>query len=176
MSKDLKEQGANLGVTMRGTAETGQRAHVSDERALQTIFGTKHPEMATALMQHCMKALKNDEASDELPSNDERNFMLTAVAEAKPRDGIESMLAVQMAVTHVALIRSARWLAHADRIDQVQAHYNGFTKLARTYALQVEGLRKYRNGGKQTVTVQHMNVEGGGQAIVGNVQTGGAND
>ena len=34
-------------------------------------------------------------------------------------------------------------------------------------------LRKHRNGGKQTVTVQHVNVEDGGQAIVGNVDAGG---
>jgi hypothetical protein len=37
----------------------------------------------------------------------------------------------------------------------------------------MEALRKHRNGGKQTVTVQHVNVEDGGQAIVGDVQSGG---
>jgi hypothetical protein len=55
----------------------------------------------------------------------------------------------------------------------MQAHYSGYNKLARTYSMQMETLRKHRNGGKQTVTVQHVNVEGGGQAVVGNVQTGG---
>ena len=54
-------------------------------------------------------------------------------------------------------------------MDQVQAHYNGYTKLARAYVAQMEALRKHRNGGKQTVTVQHVNVQDGGQAIVGNV-------
>jgi hypothetical protein len=40
--------------------------------------------------------------------------------------------------------------------------------------LRLEALRKHRNGGvKQTVTVQHVNVEDGGQAIVSNVQAGG---
>ncbi len=33
----------------------------------------------------------------------------------------------------------------------------------------MEALRKHRTGGKQTVTVQHVNVQGGGQAIVGDV-------
>lgn len=46
--------------------------------------------------------------------------------------------------------------------------------MARFYATQMEALRKHHNGGKQTVTVQHVNVEGGGQAIVGNVAAGGA--
>jgi len=67
------------------------------------------------------------------------------------------------------MIRSGRWLANSERVDQVQAHYNGYTKLARTYVSQMEALRKHRNGGKQTVTVQHVNVQDGGQAIVGNV-------
>jgi hypothetical protein len=36
----------------------------------------------------------------------------------------------------------------------------------------MDALRKHRDGGKQVVRVQNVNVEGGGQAIVGNVQTG----
>ena len=60
-------------------------------------------------------------------------------------------------------------LATSDNLNQVNAHYNGFTKLARAYVSQMEALRKHRNGGKQTVTVQHVNVQDGGLAIVGNV-------
>ena len=78
-----------------------------------------------------------------------------------------------MAATHVAMIRSTRWLANAGNIDQMQAHYSGYNKLARTYSMQMETLRKHRNGGKQTVRVERVTVESGGQAVVGNVQTGG---
>ena len=60
-----------------------------------------------------------------------------------------------------------------ENIPQAQAHYTGFNKLARTFAAQVEALRKHRTGGEQRVTVQHVNVADGGQAIVGNVKTGG---
>ena len=42
-------------------------------------------------------------------------------------------------------------------------------KLARTFAMQVEPLKRYRTGGEQKVTVQHVSVGDGGQAIVGNV-------
>lgn len=35
-------------------------------------------------------------------------------------------------------------------------------------------LQRLRTGGNQTVTVQHVNVEAGAQAVIGNVQTGGA--
>jgi len=36
----------------------------------------------------------------------------------------------------------------------------------------MEALNKYRTGGKQTIQVQHVNVNEGGQAIVGNVNKG----
>ena len=49
---------------------------------------------------------------------------------------------------------------------------NAMAKLARTFAAQVEALKRYRSTG-QTVTVQHVNVAHGGQAIVGHVSTHG---
>ena len=46
---------------------------------------------------------------------------------------------------------------------------NAFNKLARTFAAQVEALKRYRSGGEQKMTVQHVHVAEGGRAIVGNV-------
>jgi Enolase, N-terminal domain len=46
-------------------------------------------------------------------------------------------------------------------------------KLARTFAAQVEALKRYRSGGEQTVRVEHVTVNEGGQAIVGTVTHGG---
>lgn len=64
-----------------------------------------------------------------------------------------------------------------DTLQQLEVHERIVNKLARTFATQMEALRKHRNGGKQTVTVQHVNVEDGGQAIVGNVaHEGGGKD
>jgi hypothetical protein len=172
MSKTPARTTKGLGVRFSGSKDK-QTVTLDTEKSLQILFGTDLPPLADALLSHCIKVLKGNESSDEYPANDERAFMLAAVGELKPRDTVERMLAVQMAATHVALIRSARWLANAERMDQVQAHYNGYNKLARTYAVQVEALRKHRNGGKQTVTVQHVNVSDGGQAIVGHVDAGG---
>ncbi len=163
---------STLGIKMGGNNKEGQKLIVSQADTLKKLFGTVHDEMANGLFRHCIKVLKSDEASDEFSGNDERIFMVAAISEIKPRDGIERMLAVQIAATHVALIRAGRWMANADNLEQVKAHTTGYNKLARTYSLQMEALRKHRNGGKQTVTVQHVNVEGGGQAIVGNVQAG----
>ena len=48
-----------------------------------------------------------------------------------------------------------------------------YNKLARTYVAQIEALKRYRSAGEQTVRVEHVTVNDG-QAIVGNVTTGGS--
>ena len=173
MSKIDKSKADDLGVKVSGSPTKGHNIQLSRDDTLARIFGTGEPMQAEALLSHCLKPLRADEASDEQSANDERGFMLSVVKDIAPRDPVERMLAVQMAATHVATIRAGRWMANADSIPQVQAHYTGFNKLARTFAAQVEALRKHRTGGEQRVTVQHVNVSDGGQAIVGNVKTGG---
>jgi hypothetical protein len=74
-----------------------------------------------------------------------------------------------MAAIHMATMTLARRLAHVDNIPQQDAAERAFNKLARTFATQMEALKRYRTGGEQKVTVQHVSVSEGGQAIVGNV-------
>lgn len=163
----------DLGVMIGGSARTGHEIKISAESALCRIFGTDDLQLADDLLSQCMKPLRADEASDDHPAHDERMFMVSVIRDLAPRDAVERMLAVQMAATHVAMIRAGRWLANIENLPQVQAHYTGYNKLARTFAAQVEALRKYRTGGEQKVTVQHVNVSDGGQAIVGDVKAGG---
>ena len=81
--------------------------------------------------------------------------------------------AAQMAAVHMATMTFARRLAHVDNIPQQDSAERAFNKLARTFSTQMEALKKYRTGGQQKVTVEHVTVNEGGQAIVGNVETGG---
>jgi hypothetical protein len=100
------------------------------------------------------------------------NFMLSVVKSIKPRDHIEAMLAAQMAATHIATMTFANRLANVEDIPQQDSAERAFNKLARTFAAQTEALKRYRTGGEQKVTVQHVTVSEGGQAIVGNVTQG----
>ncbi len=88
------------------------------------------------------------------------------------QDQVESMLAAQMAAVHMATMTFARRLAHVETIDQQDSAERAFNKLARTFAAQVEALRRHRTGGEQKVTVELVHVHQGGQAIVGNVAHG----
>jgi hypothetical protein len=54
-----------------------------------------------------------------------------------------------------------------------QENLNQANKLSRTYAALLEALNRHRGKGQQKVTVEHVNVHAGGQAVVGTVATGG---
>ncbi len=49
-------------------------------------------------------------------------------------------------------------------------------RLLRAYATQVEALRRLRNGGSQTLRVEHVHVHDGGQAVIGNVRSKAAGE
>jgi hypothetical protein len=101
------------------------------------------------------------------------NFMLAMVKGIEPKDQVEAMLAAQMAAVHNATMTFARRLAHVENIPQQDSAERALNKLARTFAAQVEALKRYRTGGEQTVRVEHVTVNKGGQAIVGAVTHGG---
>jgi hypothetical protein len=105
------------------------------------------------------------------PSETEINFMLSVVDGIEPRDHVEAMLATQMAAVQMATMTFARRLAHVENIPQQDAAERAFNKLARTFTTQVEALKRYRSTGQQTVRVERVTVEAGGQAIVGPVST-----
>ena len=46
------------------------------------------------------------------------------------------------------------------------------SRLSRTYLAQMEALKKHRAEAQQTVRVERVTVESGGQAVVGSVQYG----
>jgi hypothetical protein len=56
-----------------------------------------------------------------------------------------------------------------ENIPQQDSAERAFNKLTRTFAMQMEALKRYRSGAEQKVTLQHVSVAEGGQAIVGNV-------
>jgi len=99
--------------------------------------------------------------------------MLSVVRGISPRDETEALLAAQMAAIHNATMVAARRLNHVETIPQQDSASTMLNKLARTFATQVEALKKYRSAGEQTIKVQHVTVNDGGQAIVGNVNQGG---
>jgi hypothetical protein len=105
----------------------------------------------------------------------EMNFALSMVEGIRPRDDTEGMLAAQMAAVHIATMTAARLLAKSSKtIEQYDSASRMLNQCARTFAAQVEALKKYRSNGEQIVKVQHVNVGNGGQAVITDtMQAGG---
>jgi hypothetical protein len=102
----------------------------------------------------------------------ETNYMLAMVRGIEPRDPLETMLAVQMAAVHTATLTFARRLATVETIPQQDSAERALNKLARTFTTQIEALKRYRSTGEQKMTVQHVTVNDGGQAVIGQVTAG----
>lgn len=105
------------------------------------------------------------------------NFSMAAVASIAPRDAVEAMLATQMAGIHQAIMdQSGRLLLPGQTMEGREAAEKALNRLARTYARQTEALKKYRSSGEQRVVVERVDVQAGGQAVVGTVNAGGRAD
>ncbi|NKB54111.1 MAG: hypothetical protein GKR97_18185 [Rhizobiaceae bacterium] len=108
-------------------------------------------------------------------SDESKNALIVRAMELyrslKPEDGAEGMLAAQMVGTHSAAMECLRRAALPEQTfagrDLSLKHAQ---KLMALYAKQLETLNKHRGKGQQKVTVEHVNVAPGGQAIVGNVE------
>jgi hypothetical protein len=135
--------------------------------AMEALGLTRAPEF-TALLNHVVELTHKDRQPDEYRINQ----VLAQIAAIEPSDGIEAMLATQMAAVHNAAMKAARQLRGSETIPQQDSNSNAFNKLTRTFAAQVEALKRYRSKGEQKVRVEHVTVNEGGQAIVGNVSRG----
>jgi hypothetical protein len=99
------------------------------------------------------------------------NAALAMIEAAAPKDEIEAALAVQMACTHTAAMAVLAKLDVAFSSEQrVAAFGSTAARLMRAFATQVEVLRRLRSGGQQFVRVEHVHVNDGGQAVIGNVR------
>ena len=93
---------------------------------------------------------------------------------AKPADELEGMLVAQMVAAHAAAMECyRRAMLPNQTYDGRESALKHAAKLSRTYADLVLALDKHRGKGEQKVSVEHVHVHKGGQAIVGTVQAGG---
>jgi hypothetical protein len=132
---------------------------------LMQALGTADPTFANGLIRQLAEAGSQGSQIDER----ETNFLLSIIEGYKPKDQPEAMLATQMAAIHNLAMKLARRLALAETLPEQDSAERALNKLARTFATQMETLKRYRAGSEQTVNVQHVSVSEGGQAIVGNV-------
>ncbi len=85
------------------------------------------------------------------------------------------MIAAQLLAAHNTAMECYRRAMLANQtFEGTKENLNQANKLSRTYATLLEALNRYRGKGQQKVTVEHVHVHSGGQAVVGTVETPGA--
>src|SRR5215471_5865777 len=133
---------------------------------LVSVFGTAEPDFASLMLSAIIDAAAGG-SSSRPPGCEHINRALAAVTGIGAQDEIEGMLATQMVVTHIAATRALRRLNRSETVSVQDSNGNLAVKLLRTFTMQVEALQRYRGKGQQKVTVEHVHVHAGGQAIVG---------
>ena len=111
-----------------------------------------------------------------IAGDDERsiNACLALVGAIEPRDELEAALAVQIAANHAFSLSLLSMARNGPKLPVQEAYVTMATKISRTMLSTVEALGKLRGGGKQVVEHRYINVQG--NAVVGNVNTGGGGD
>ena len=137
-----------------------------DWQAAAKAFGSSDVNFLVGLA----KQLANIEAGASAPDENNIAYQASIVAGIAPRDATEALLATQMAAIHSSIITMTGRLRNAETILQQDSAERALNKLARTYVMQVDALGRHRRGGKQKVVVEHVTINEGGQAIVGNVE------
>jgi hypothetical protein len=137
--------------------------------------GAKASIFGTMLLNSCVNA--GGFNFDKMEKKEaERIFdaILDALHSLKPNDEIEGMLVTRLIALHFQIHKYMIFLSSLGlTVEQVDSCINRSAKLTRLYNETLETLMRYRRKGEQKFLVQHVNVNEGGRAIVGNLETGG---
>jgi len=98
----------------------------------------------------------------------------------QPKDELEALLATQMVGVHNLAMKLMCVASVKGQYEEaISRNVESANKLLRTFAAQMEALNRHRGKGQQKVTVEHVTVNQGGQAVIGAVDLtpgGGANE
>jgi len=131
-------------------------------------FGTTNRAFADMLLNQLLQV--DFEPGGERLTPKFVNGSLAAIHSIAPRDETEAMLATQMVAAHHAAMECYRRAMIPEQSFQgLQGNLNYAGRLSRTYVGLLEALNRYRGKAQQKMTVEHIHVHEGGQAIVGTV-------
>jgi len=162
----------------RANTPTTVVADDSDDRKgrWKCIGGSQSDKWNATLANQAVEALwlKNSSAEER-----DKQFGATvaALAGIEPKDELESMMAAQLIAAHNAAMECYRRAMIGEQTFEGRSeNLTQANKLSRTYATLLEALNRHRGKGQQKVTVEHVHVHAGGQAIVGAVAAPGGGD
>ena len=137
------------------------------------VGGSQSDEWNNVLANQTVHTLWLANSSDETQEQ-QASATVAALIGIGPRDELEGMIAAQLIAAHNAAMECYRRAMIGEQtFEGRRENLNQANKLSRTYATLLEALNRHRGKGQQKVTVEHVHVHAGGQAVVGTVETPG---
>ncbi len=137
---------------------------------LAEATGARDPEVAARLAQQVISVLSLATILGEEEKTQHIESAFSLLKRIEPQNELEGLLAAQIIGVHEA----ATECLQQSRLVRTPAERDMNLKLAikfmGLFIKQLEALDRLRGKGQQKMTVERVNVESGGQAIVGNVQ------
>jgi hypothetical protein len=167
------------------TAEIGSPESTTDDKdndraakikkSLCRVTESRFPELANQIIGQMSGVM----VAHQFKSESERICCaIAAMMDLKSGNLAESLLAIQMTGVHFAALKFLKDAAFKDQTFEGQdANVLRATRLMRLFNEQLDAMAKLKGkSGQQKVTVEHVHVNAGGQAIVGAVAAGGKNN
>jgi hypothetical protein len=140
---------------------------------LRSIGGSNSDTWNNLIANQAITSIWNGH-SDEAQTIEKNEAAVSALMAIGPRDEMEGMMAAQLIAAHNAAMECYRRAMLPEQpFEGRRENLSQANKLSRTYATLMEALNRHRGKGQQKVTVEHVHVHEGGQAIVGNLEGGG---
>jgi len=152
----------NCGLTTDGVNETED--HTIALEQVREVLKIDHIDTAVNAIAKAAAGMSTKKPDVSL------TMALQLLSGFQPQNQLETMLLGQMIQVNTA---AATCMANAfdegQTIAGKELNANLAIKFQRTFVAQIEALQKLRGKGGQKVTVEHVHVHEGGQAIVGNI-------
>jgi len=149
----------------------------SHREALKLYTGTDNKGAGEMLIAQATVSIPSMNINgDDVRADSIAQNMLHGIA---PQDQLEGMMAVQMIAMHnMAMDCSRRAMVDGQTSTGRDMNMRHATRLMNAFSNAVTALDKHRGKGQQKITVehQHVQVEAGGQAIIGDVHHGGGDE
>jgi hypothetical protein len=141
---------------------------------LKSLGGSSSDAFNNTIAHQVLDTLRMPPAADDETQSRIAKSLAAVLTGIGPRNEAEGMLVAQMVATHNASMECfRRAMLEGQTVEGREQNLRFADRLARTYTMQLDALKRYRRQADQTVRIERVVVQEGGQAIVGNVTRGG---
>jgi hypothetical protein len=146
----------------------------------QQATGAADDALQRAMMTQAARSVWLSDGMSEAQASEAASTVVAAMKGLAPRNELEGLLVTQMVSIHnMAMDCTRRAMLPGQTLEGRDLNLRHAAKLMGLFTRQLEALDKHRGKGQQKITVEHVNVHAGGQAIVGstvNAPSGAANE